>query len=155
MPMSVLGLTQPEMALQARAAEGSRSAVRPRAADIDRSREYPYDIVEILRANGFMGMTIPKAYGGQDRSFLETVLVIEELAKSCTVTARIVVEANMGAISTVMAYGTEAQKQLAADLVLAGDKPAICITEPDAGSDAMAMSTTARKHGNSYVVNGR
>jgi alkylation response protein AidB-like acyl-CoA dehydrogenase len=61
----------------------------------------------------------------------------------------------MGAISTVMAYGSEAQKRLAADLVLAGDKPAICITEPQAGSDAMAMTTRADKRGDVYVVNGR
>ncbi|MCP6757009.1 acyl-CoA dehydrogenase family protein, partial [Klebsiella pneumoniae] len=62
---------------------------------------------------------------------------------------------NMGAISTVMAYGTEAQKQLAAKLVLAGDKPAICITEPDAGSDATAMTTRAEKRGTGYVINGK
>jgi alkylation response protein AidB-like acyl-CoA dehydrogenase len=61
----------------------------------------------------------------------------------------------MGAISTVMAYGSEAQKKLAASLVLAGDKPAICITEPDAGSDAMAMTTRADKRGDRYVINGR
>ena len=61
----------------------------------------------------------------------------------------------MGAISTVMAYGNEAQKQLAARLVLAGDKPAICITEPDAGSDALAMTTRADRRGDRYIVNGR
>ena len=83
------------------------------------------------------------------------MLVIEEMAKSCTVTARIVVETNMGAISTVMAYGSEAQKKLAARLVLAGDKPAICITEPDAGSDALAMTTRADKRGDAYVINGK
>jgi alkylation response protein AidB-like acyl-CoA dehydrogenase len=77
------------------------------------------------------------------------------MAKACTVTGRIIVETNMGAISTVMAYGSEAQKRLAADLVLAGDKPAICITEPQAGSDAMAMTTRADKRGDVYVVNGR
>ncbi|HET6605878.1 MAG TPA: 3-sulfinopropanoyl-CoA desulfinase [Rhodopila sp.] len=153
--MSVLGLSESELRLQARAADISAAAVRPRAAEIDRGRAYPYDIVQVLLDNKFMGMTIPKAYGGQDASFLDTVLVIEEMAKSCSVTARIVVEANMGAISTVMAYGTEAQKRLAAGLVLSGDKPAICITEPDAGSDATAMTTTARKVGNRYVLNGR
>ena len=100
-------------------------------------------------------MTLPKALGGQDRSFLDAVLVIEEMAKACTVTARIVVETNMGAISTVMAYGSPAQKKLAAKLVLAGDKPAICITEPDAGSDAMAMTTRADKRGDAYVINGK
>jgi alkylation response protein AidB-like acyl-CoA dehydrogenase len=61
----------------------------------------------------------------------------------------------MGAISTVMAYGSDAQKKLAADLVLSGDKPAICITEPDAGSDATAMTTRADRRGDRYVINGR
>ena len=83
------------------------------------------------------------------------MLVTEEMAKACTVTARIVVETNMGAISAVMAYGSEAQKRLAAELVLAGDKPAICITEPDAGCDALAMTTRADKRGDVYVINGR
>src|SRR5690349_5796670 len=125
------------------------------AGEIDQSREYPWDVVDALKAERFMGMTIPKEYGGEGRSFLDTVLVIEEMARSCTVSARIVVEANMGAISTVMAYGTDAQRKRAADLVLDGDKPAICITEPDAGSDANGMTTRADKKGNRYVLNGR
>jgi alkylation response protein AidB-like acyl-CoA dehydrogenase len=129
--------------------------VRPRAAAIDADGEYPWDIVKALTEAAFVGMTIPKAYGGQGRSFLDAVLVVEEMAKACTVTARIVVETNMGAISTVMAYGSEAQKRLAASLVLAGDKPAICITEPDAGSDASAMTTRADKRDGRYIINGR
>src|SRR5204862_7064267 len=119
------------------------------------SEQYPWDIVKALTEVGFVGMTIPQAHGGQGRSFLDAVLVIEEMAKACTVTARIVVETNMGAISTVMAYGSEAQKRLAAGLVLEGDKPAICITEPDAGSDALAMTTCAQERGDHYVINGR
>src|SRR5664279_3436687 len=111
--------------------------------------------LQALARAGFVGMTVPTALGGQGRSFLDAVLVIEEMAKSCTVTARIVVETNMGAISTVMAYGSEAQKKLAAKLVLEGDKPAICITEPDAGSDATAMTTRADKRGDGYVINGK
>ena len=143
------------MKLKDRAAELSRGLVRQRGIEIDKSGEYPWDVVEALKNERFMGMTIPKELGGQGLSFLDAVLVIEEMAKSCTVTARIVVESNMGAISTVMAYGTDAQRKLVADLVLAGDKPAICITEPDAGSDAGAMTTRAEKRGNSYVINGR
>jgi len=150
-----LGLGSDEMALQARAREFAESVVRPRAAQIDRDEQYPFDIVAALAAQKFLGLTIPAEYGGQGRSFLDAVLVIEEMAKCCTVTARIVVETNMGAISTVMAYGTEPQKRLAADLVLAGDKPAICITEPDAGSDATAMTTRADKTAGGYVINGR
>ena len=151
----VLGLTPNEVALQARARAFSEAVVRPRAAAIDRDHEYPWDIVKALAEAGFLGMTMPKALGGQDASFLDAVLVIEEMAKSCTVTARIVVETNMGAISTVMAYGSDAQKKLAARLVLEGDKPAICITEPDAGSDALAMSTRADRRGDVYVINGK
>jgi len=150
-----LSLTPEQLALQARARAFSQRVARPRAAAIDREEQYPWDIVKALAEAGFCGMTIPKAYGGQDRSFLDAVLVIEEMAKSCTVTARIVVETNMGAISTVMAYGSEAQKKRAAELVLAGDKPAICITEPEAGSDALAMTTRADQRGDKYIVNGK
>ena len=147
-------LSSQQLALKERAAALSNGLLRKRGAEIDQSREYPWDIVEALKAERFMGMTIPEEYGGQGRSFLDTVLVIEEIARSCTVSARIVVEANMGAISTVMAYGTDAQRKRAADLVLAGDKPAICITEPDAGSDVSGMKTRADKRGNRYVLNG-
>src|SRR5476649_521436 len=142
-----LGLSKEELALQSLARAFSQGVVRPRAAAIDRDEQYPWDIVKALAEAGFLGMTIPIALGGKDASFLDAVLVIEELAKSCTVTARIVVETNMGAISTVMAYGSEAQKKLAARLVLEGDNTATSITEPDAGSDALAMTTRADKRG--------
>jgi alkylation response protein AidB-like acyl-CoA dehydrogenase len=148
-------LSQTEAALQVKARAFSQDVVRPRAAEIDRQEQYPWDIVRALAEAGFLGMTIPKAYGGQERSLLETVLVIEEMAKSCTVTARIVVETNMGAVSAIMHYGTDQQKRLTAELVLAGDKPAICITEPNAGSDTTAMTTRAVKRGDVYVLNGK
>jgi len=150
-----LGLSHDELELQAYSRAFADRVVRPRAAAIDCDEQYPWDIVKALGEAGFLGMTMPKSLGGQGRSFLETVLVVEEMAKACTVTARIVVETNMGAVSTVMAYGSDAQKQLAARLVLAGDKPAICITEPGAGSDATAMTTRADKRGDRYTINGR
>jgi alkylation response protein AidB-like acyl-CoA dehydrogenase len=150
-----LGLSSDGLALQARARAFARDVARARAAEVDAQEQYPWDIVTALADAGFVGMTIPTAYGGQGRSFLDAVAVIEEMAKCCTVTARIVVETNMGAISTVMAYGTEEQKRLAAALVLAGDKPAICITEPGAGSDTTAMTTRADRRGDRYLINGR
>jgi alkylation response protein AidB-like acyl-CoA dehydrogenase len=149
------GLTREQLALRERASDFAQQVARPRAAEIDAQEEYPWDIVKALAEAGFMGMTIPQIFGGQGRSFLDAVLVIEEMAKCCTVTGRIVVEANMGAISTVMAYGSEEQKRLAASLVLAGDKPAICITEPEAGSDTTAMTTRADRRGDRYIINGR
>lgn len=127
----------------------------PRAAKWDQTRTYCWDNVRDLADAGVMGMTIPKRYGGKGASFLDAVVVIEEIAKACTLTARIVVEANMGGISALMAYGNDDQKAFAAPLVLAGDKPAICITEPEAGSAATEMRTTARRVGRKYLLNGR
>ena len=102
-----------------------------------------------------MGMTIPTSFGGKGLSYLDAVIVIEEMARCCSTMGRITVEANMGAIGAVMKYGTEFQKKLAADYVLSGDKPAILISEPDAGSAATEMTTTAVKKGNKYIVNGK
>ncbi|OQW50667.1 3-sulfinopropanoyl-CoA desulfinase [Candidatus Raskinella chloraquaticus] len=149
-----LTLTADQSALRERARDFALHTVRPRAAAIDRNGDYPLDIVTALTAEGFMGMTIPLAYGGQGRSFFDAVLVVEEMAKQCAVTARIVVEANMGALAAIMHYGSEEQKQLAAALVLAGDKPAICISEPDAGSDATSMTTRADRRGDHFILNG-
>jgi len=148
-------LSETQKALQHSARTLAQKEFAPRAADIDRSEQYPWPNVERLTRAGFMGMTIPEKYGGQGLGYLEAVLVIEEMARACGVTGRIVVEANMGAIGAIMKYGTEAQKALAAKLVLAGDKPAICITEPEAGSAATQMSTRADRKGERYVLNGR
>ena len=148
-------LTNDQKDLQARARELARGSFEDRAADIDRTEQYPWHNVEDLKNGGFMGMTIPKEYGGQGRTFLDATLVIEQMAQVCGVTGRIVVESNMGAISTVMKYGTEEQKKMAAGFVLNGDKPAICITEPEAGSAATEMTTRADKKGDKYILNGK
>lgn len=136
------------------AAKDLAPAFASRAAHWDRSRSYCWSNVQDLADAGIMGMSIPTELGGRGANFLDVVMVVEEIAKACTLTARIVVEANMGGISAVMAYGTDKQKAFCAPHVLAGDKPAICITEPDAGSAATEMRTTARKRGNTYVLNG-
>jgi len=148
-------LTPDQKDLQARARALAADVIAPRAAEVDRSEQYPWDNVKALTEAGFMGMTVPKELGGPGRSFLEANLVVEEMASYCGPTGRIVVEGNMGAISAIIHYGTEAQKRMAADMVLAGDKPAICITEPDAGSAASQMTTRADKRGDKYIVNGK
>ena len=148
-------LSSEQEKLQARAQALAAGEIATRAAEVDRSEDYPWDNVTLLKDAGFFGMTIPKAYGGQGLSYLDAVLVVEEMAKACAVTGRITVEANMGAIGIIMAYGSEAQKKLAAEMVLSGDKPAICITEPQAGSAATEMSSRADQLGNSYVLNGK
>ena len=148
-------LSETQLDLKAEARDLAESVFRPRAAEVDRTEAYPWESVSQLNNAGFMGMTIPKAYGGQGRSYLDAVIVIEEMARCCATMGRITVEANMGAIGAVMKYGSEKQKKLAADFVLAGDKPAICITEPGAGSAATSMTTTAVKRGDKYILNGQ
>ncbi len=147
-------LTDDQRHIQDAARQLAETEIGPRAAEVDRSEAYPWENVDKLKHAGFMGMTIPEEYGGLGLSYLDAVLVIEQMAKCCGVTARIVVEANMGAIGAIMKYGTDKQKRRAAALVLAGDKPAICITEPGAGSAATEMTTTAVKDGDRYVING-
>ena len=151
----MIDLNPQQLKLRERARSLANQCFRGRAMQIDRSEAYPWDNVEALVKQGFMGMTIPADYGGQGASCLDAVLVVEEVAKACGVTARIVVEGNMGAIGAIMKHGSEEQKKLAAELVLSGDKPAICITEPEAGSAATQMTTTAVKKGDRYIINGK
>ena len=150
-----IALTQDRILLRDQARELAQGQISARAAEVDRTEEYPWDHVEAMKNSGFLGMTIPQAYGGKGKDWLDAVLVIEEMAKACSIAGRIAVETNMGAVSAIMAYGSEEQKKLAANMVLSGDKPAICITEPDAGSDASGMTTRADKRGNQYVLNGK
>ncbi len=148
-------LTHDQLAIQAQARELAQTVFKATAAQTDATEAYPWDNIAKLNAAGFMGMTVPKAYGGRGLGYLETTLVIEEMAKACATMGRITVEANMGAIGAIMAYGTEEQKKIAAECVLSGDKPAICISEPNAGSAASEMTTRADKKGDRYIINGQ
>ncbi|MGQ0674892.1 MAG: 3-sulfinopropanoyl-CoA desulfinase [Rhodospirillales bacterium] len=153
--MSAFTLTREQERLRLAARELAQGPIAARAAEVDRSEQYPWDNVAALKQAGFLGMTVPRAYGGKGLGFLEACLVIDEMAQACGVTGRIAVETNMGAISAIMRYGSEAQRKLAAGMVLDGDNPAICITEPGAGSAAGEMATRADKRGAGYVLNGR
>ncbi len=147
-------LTSRQLEIQEVARHLAETFIAPRAAEVDRSEKYPWNNVGILQQARFTGMTVPKKFGGPGSSLLDAVLVVEEMAKACGVTGRIAVECNMGALPAVMAYGTDLQRERTARLVLEGDKPAICITEPDAGSAASEMTTRADRRGDVYVLNG-
>lgn len=127
----------------------------PLAAETDRSERYPVRVVEAMTKSGLMGMSVPKSLGGPGHSYFDVALVVEELAAKCGVSGRIAVEGNMGAVGAIITYGSHDQKKSAAAHVLAGDKPAICITEPDAGSAATEMTTTAVREGNAWVLKGK
>lgn len=133
----------------------ARETFASRATRWDEAPEYPRPNVETLLEEGYLGMTIPEEYGGQGRPLIDVVLAIEQIAKYCGVTARIVVDTNVGAIGAVMAYGTDQQRERLADRILEdGDKPAIAMTEPGAGTDLGSLDTTARRDGDEFVIDG-
>ncbi|RYJ05338.1 MAG: acyl-CoA dehydrogenase, partial [Actinomycetales bacterium] len=146
-------LTDAHRDLQERARALSAELAQ-RAAEVDRTEEYPLDNAQQLAAAGFMGMTIPQELGGPGLGLLDVVLVIEEIAKGCGVSGRIVVDGNLGALSIIMQAGPDWMRRRVADLVLAGDKPVIQITEPGSGTDVNGMTTTATVRGDQVVLNG-
>jgi 3-sulfinopropanoyl-CoA desulfinase len=147
-------LTREQEDLKARARELADSVFAERAARWDEQEEYPWDNVKDLVAAGFMGMTLPAQYGGGGRSMIDVILVIEEIARACGVTARIVVEGNLGVVGALAAYGTDAQKRRYFPWVLEGEKPAIAITEPDAGSAATDLKTTVEETAAGLSITG-
>src|SRR3989441_23197 len=147
-------LTPEQEALRARARELADSVFAERAARWDATEEYPWDNVKDLAAAGFMGMTVPAAHGGGERPLLDVVLVIEQIARACGITGRIVVEGNLGTVGALLAYGTEAQKRRYFPWVLEGEKPAIAISEPAAGSAATDMTTSVEETPKGFRLNG-
>ena len=135
--------------------ELGRKEFAEKAARWDENHEYPWDNIHRLRESDLLGMTIPEEYGGQGRPLMDAILAIETAAKYCGVTARVLVETNMGALGCVMAYGTDEQRKLVAGRILNdGDKPAIGMTEPEAGTALTDLQTRAEKKGDNYVING-
>jgi alkylation response protein AidB-like acyl-CoA dehydrogenase len=148
-------LTPAQQALRARARGLADGVFRERAARWDAEEAYPWDNVKDLVRAGLMGITIPKAYGGPGGSVLDVLLVVEEVARSCGVTARIVVEGSLGVVGALTAYGTEAQKRRYFPWVLEdGEKPAIAITEPEAGSAATDLATRADEAPEGWTLGG-
>ena len=147
-------LTPAQEALRLRARELADGTFRERAARWDAQEQYPWDNVKDLVRAGFMGLTIPREYAGPAASILDVLLVVEEIARVCGVTARIVVEGSLGVVGALAAYGSEAQKRRYFPWVLDGDKPAIAITEPEAGSAATDMVTRADEAPEGYALHG-
>jgi hypothetical protein len=148
-------LTPEQQELQRRAWSVADAELRPRAARVDQTEEFPLDNVQTLVRERFMGLTIPSRYGGGERPVLDVVLVIEQIARACGTTARIVVEGNLGTVGALAHLGSDAQQAKYLPWVCQGEKPAIAITEKEAGSAATEMRTQARLEGDDYVLDGQ
>jgi alkylation response protein AidB-like acyl-CoA dehydrogenase len=108
-----------------------------------------------MAAEKYMGMVIPKQYGGQGASLLDALIVIEEISKHSAIVGRLVVDSNTAVPKAIMHYGTEEQKKQYLPWSVEGDKAAIAISEPNAGSAASEMETTATLDGDVYKINGQ
>jgi alkylation response protein AidB-like acyl-CoA dehydrogenase len=147
-------LTPEQRAFQARVRALADGELRERAARWDEREEYPWDSVKRLVHLGLMGMAVPREYGGQGRPLLDVILAIEAVARVCGVTGRILVDSNLGPVGAILHLGTEAQKRKYLPRVVQGDKPAIAITEPRAGSAASDLETRAEPDGDGFVLHG-
>jgi alkylation response protein AidB-like acyl-CoA dehydrogenase len=147
-------LTPEQEAVRARARALADHEFRERAARWDEREEYPWDNVKRLVEAGLMGMTVPAAYGGPGRDLLDVILAIEQVARACGITGRILVDSNLGAVGALIHFGSEAQKHKYLPRVLQGDKPAIAITEAGAGSAAADLETRAERDGDAWRLTG-
>jgi len=132
-----------------------RNEVFAREAEIERLDEVPADLVQTLREKGYFGWSIPQAYGGAGLSTEELVLGALELSQAAVaVRARVGTNTGIGAEGIVV-DGTEAQKQQYLPRLASGEwTGCLAVTEPEAGSEATNVQTTARREGDSYILNG-
>jgi alkylation response protein AidB-like acyl-CoA dehydrogenase len=130
--------------------------VAPRAAAIDESGEFPWDVKELFAANDLLGIPIPSEYGGLGGSFVTYVKVVEEIAKADASCALIVAVQELGMLP-VMIAGSEEQKQRFLPKIASGEHlAAYALTEVSSGSDALgSMRTRAERRGDNYVLNGQ
>jgi alkylation response protein AidB-like acyl-CoA dehydrogenase len=132
----------------------AREHIAPRAAEIDKTAEFPWDVVELFRENELFGIMYDEEYGGIGASALMTLVTIEELSKVCATSGLIVAVQELGSLGVKLA-GNAGQKQQYLPKLASGEwLAAYALTEPGSGSDSAAMRTTARREGDEYVLNG-
>ena len=132
----------------------ARERVAPRAAEIDKTGEFPWDIVEVFRENDLFGVLFDEEYGGIGESSLMAFVVVEELSKVCATSGLIIAVQELGSLGIKLA-GTDEQKQRFLPKLASGEwLAAYALTEPGSGSDSAAMRTTATLDGDEYVLNG-
>jgi alkylation response protein AidB-like acyl-CoA dehydrogenase len=132
----------------------ARERVAPRAAEIDKTAEFPWDVVDVFREHALFGVMVDEEHGGIGESSLMTLVTIEELSKVCATSGLIIAVQELGSLGIKIA-GSEDQKQRFLPRLASGEwLAAYALTEPGSGSDSAAMRTTAVREGDEYVLNG-
>jgi alkylation response protein AidB-like acyl-CoA dehydrogenase len=128
--------------------------IAPRAAEIDESEEFPWDVKEVLAENGLLGLHIPEAYGGAGADTLTFAILVEEIARVCAASSVIALVQKLGSVPILMGASEEQKQQWFPRIASGEDLISYCISEAEAGSDPASMKTTARREGDEYVLNG-
>jgi butyryl-CoA dehydrogenase len=148
-------LTDEQQMLRDVARDFARQWLAPYAAERDREGTFPVEAVAELGRLGFMGMLVPQEYGGAGADHVGYALVMEEIAAGEGAVATILSVQNSVGCMPVLQYGSEDQKRRFLVPMAKGEMLAcFCLTEPQAGSDAAAIKTRARRHGNRWILDG-
>jgi len=135
--------------------ELAQGAVQPLAAEVDRDHRFPQEAIDAAAQSGLLGVLIPRRYGGAGLDALAFAICVEELAQACASTAVIVdVHTSVGT-EPILLFGDDDQKSRWLPRLATGELlGAFALTEPASGSDAASLTTTARRNGDGYVLNG-
>ncbi|HEY2916873.1 MAG TPA: acyl-CoA dehydrogenase family protein [Candidatus Limnocylindrales bacterium] len=147
-------LTEEQQLLRETLRELADERIAPRAAEIDRTGEFPEDIRQLLAQHDVLALPFPAEYGGIGADLLTQCIAIEEIARACVTSSLILSVQGLGSLALVLA-GTDEQKQrLIPDLASGAKLIAFGLTEPEAGSDAGATRTRAVRDGDDYIIDG-
>ncbi len=147
-------LSDEQKMVQELARKIAQEKIKPVAAKYDQTEEYPWEIIKIVAEAGLFGLFIPEEYGGMKVNVLSLCIATEELSRACGGIAVCYAASALGTFPIVLFGNEEQKKKYLPDLASGKKVAAFAITEPDAGSDASAIKTTAKKEGNYYVLNG-
>ncbi len=132
----------------------AREHIAPRAADIDKSQQFPWDMVELLRGHELLGLPFAEEYGGTGTGALMLLVAIEEISKVCATTGLILAVQELGSLA-IKLVGSDEQKSRWLPPLASGEwLAAYALTEAGSGSDSAAMRTEASRQGAEYVING-
>ncbi len=154
MSYPLFALSEEHQAIRGAVRDLCEAKVAPYAADVDENARYPQEAADALRAADFHAPHVPEEYGGAGADALATVLVIEEIARVCMASSLIPAVNKLGSLPVMLAGSPELQKKYLTKLAAGEGGFSYCLSEPDAGSDAVAMKTRAVRDGDDWVLDG-
>ncbi|XKL69313.1 hypothetical protein PGB90_007082 [Kerria lacca] len=146
--------TDEELAIKNQIAKIAAETIAPYVKKMEKEGKIANEVMESLLNNGLMGMEAPAEFGGSEFSFITTILAIEEIAKVDPSVAALVDIHNTLVVRFLKIVGNQAQKEKYLRIVATKGAGSFCLSEPNSGSDAFALKTTAKLVGDKYVLNG-